>query len=101
MKIKLTVLSILLAMLSAACGSPSTPTQESTPDVAVVRTSAASTVISQFTLTAAVFTPTPSQPTETPAPQTTTTSTVAPLAQVTNAEGTTVALCDKYSWDTA
>ncbi len=101
MKIKLTVLVALLAMLSAACGSSSTPTQEPTPDVAAVRTSAASTVVSQFTLTAAVFTPTPSQPTETPAPQATITSTVAPLAQVTNAEGTTVALCDKYSWDTA
>ena len=67
-----------------------------------MRTSAASTVVSQFTLTAAVFTPTlPPPPTETSAPDATATATVPPIAQVTNAEGTTIALCDKYAWDVA
>jgi hypothetical protein len=99
MKLKLTLAVMLAAMLIAACGSPNTPAQEPTSDVAAVRTSAASTVVSQFTLTAAAFTPTPALPTDTSAPQATSTVTVAPLAQVTNAEGTTVALCDSLSID--
>jgi hypothetical protein len=98
MKLKPVVTVIFIAMLVAACG-PSTPSGESTPDVAAVRTSAASTVVSQFTLTAAAFTPTASLPTETSAPQLTTTATVAPLAQVTTGAGTTVALCDSLSID--
>jgi hypothetical protein len=103
MKPKQIVTAILFMMLVAACGSgaPVTQEQEPTADVAAIRTSAASTVISQFTLTAAAFTPTPSQPTETSAPEATTTTSTAtgqPLAQVTNALGTTVALCDSLSF---
>jgi hypothetical protein len=98
MKSKYLVLLLVSALFLAACGPSTTP--EPTPDVAAVRTSAASTVVSQFTLTAAVFTPTlPSLPTETSAPDATATATVPPVAQVTNAEGTTIALCDKYAWD--
>jgi cytochrome c5 len=57
------ILLVLTAglVLMVACGSPEAPT-EPTPAVALVRTSAASTVVSQFTLTAAAFTPTPSIP---------------------------------------
>jgi hypothetical protein len=101
MKFKPLVIVVLTAVLLAACGSPSTTQQEPTADVAAIRTSAASTVVSQFTLTAAAFTPTASLPTdtpETPAPEVTNTATVAPLAQVTNAEGTTVALCDSLKY---
>lgn len=102
MKLKLTISLLLIAVLMTACGSANPPQgQEPTPDVAVVRTSAASTVISQFTLTAAAFTPTPAAPTATvsPAtPQATNTATTQPLAQVTNAQGTTVALCDSMSF---
>src|SRR5512139_2738450 len=102
MKIKLFVTVALMTTLVAACGSPNTPPAEPTPDVAAIRTSAASTVVSQFTLTAAAFTPTTEllateEATEAPAtsaPQATGTATQAPLAQVTNAQGTTVALCD-------
>ena len=105
MRLKLTTSVMLITILIAACGSANTPPeQEPTPDVAVVRTSAASTVISQFTLTAAVFTPTTSLPTE-PAetaipstPQATNTATTQPVAQVTNAQGTTVALCDSLAF---
>lgn len=101
MKIKLIVVVALLTTLIAACGSSNTPAAEPTPDVAAVRTSAASTVVSQFTLTAAAFTPTQQPlPTETFTPEATSTATVMPVAQVTNAEGTTIALCDSLEYVT-
>ena len=104
----LSLVPLLRAALLAACGPSATPSGEATPDVAAVRTSAASTVVSQFTLTAAVFTPVADAPTEeaeteeTPEPEATATqagTSTAPVAQVTNVEGTVVTLCDKYSWD--
>jgi hypothetical protein len=106
MKLKPVISMIFIAMLVIACGpSPAAEEQGSTPDIAAVRTSAASTVISQFTLTAAVFTPTASPPTETAAtaaPQLTVSATASvapPLAQVTTGAGTTVVLCDSLSID--
>lgn len=98
MKLKLFTTIFLTAILIAACGPSATP-GEPTPDVAAVRTSAASTVVSQFTLTAAAFTPTTAPVVETDTPEATATEAGPPVAEVTNAEGTTVALCDKYSWD--
>jgi Ig-like domain-containing protein len=112
MKKNLILTFLLITTLITACspGSSGTPAQEPTADVAVIRTSAASTVISQFTLTAAAFTPTPqtqstTQPTETSAtsatqttPQTTNPAATQPGVQVTNAQGTTVALCDSLSF---
>jgi|SRR5215213_3006224 len=101
MKPKLIVTAILFMMLVAACGSANTPEPGPTSDVAAIRTSAARTVVAQFTLTAAAFTPTPAQPTDTSAPEatiTTSTTTGQPVAQVTNALGTTVALCDSLSF---
>ena len=100
MKLKLVVTTILIALLIGACGASPTQPAEPTPDVAAVRTSAASTVVSQFTLTAAAFSPTPPPPpTNTSLPEPTATETQPPVAQVTNSEGTTIALCDKYAWD--
>jgi hypothetical protein len=93
--------ALIVAMLVVACGPSAATPAEPTPDVFAVRTSAASTVISQFTLTAAAFTPTPSLPTDTPEPEATATATELVLAQVTNAEGTTVALCDSLSYNVA
>ena len=106
MNLKLTVITLIGALLIVACG-PSAAPQEPTPDIALVRTSAASTVISQFTLTAAAFTPTTSVPTNTSAPEATApaaataTATGAVVAQVTNLSGTPEALCDSLSYDVA
>ena len=104
MMYKITFVTLIAALILVACGSATPAAGEPTPDVAAVRTSAASTVVSQFTLTAAAFTATPALPTETQAPaspEATATETTLPVAQVTNAEGTVVVLCDKYSWDPA
>jgi len=104
MKRKLTMIVILLSMLIAGCGSANPPSTEPTADVAAIRTSAANTVVAQFTLTAAAFTPTTAPlPTETPAPLepgTTDTATTQPLAEVTTASGTTDALCDSLEFVT-
>jgi hypothetical protein len=99
-------LTILIALVIAACGAQPT-SSEPTPDVAAVRTSAASTVVSQFTLTAAVFTPTPSDDDATEEPQATeqgvTATDTQPVAavQVTNASGTPESLCDSLGFDVA
>ena len=109
MKIKLVITILIGVFTIVACG-PSSPAQEPTPDVAVVRTSAASTVVSQFTLTAAAFTPTSAVPTNTssaleatlPSAATATATATGPvIAQVTNASGTPEALCDSLTYDVA
>lgn len=89
----------LLAILVAAC-APATPI-EPTPDVNAIRTSAAVTVIAEFTLTAAAFTPTSAPPTETPTLSIPTETATAILAtdptQV--ALGTPGAICDNYGFN--
>jgi hypothetical protein len=103
MKLKILITAVFIAALIVACGPSDTPA-EPTPDVAAVRTSAASTVVSQFTLTAAVFTPTPSEATEEPVAteEVTTTETEPVVAvQVTNASGTSETLCDSLGFDLA
>lgn len=96
--------ALVVAALLVACGPSDTPS-EPTPDVAAVRTSAASTVVSQFTLTAAVFTPTRSLPTETPGAESTEATPAAETQPVstgatTTASGTTV-FCDSLGFDAA
>ena len=98
---KSTYLTLLLicGLFLAACGASAT--QEPTPDVAAVRTSAASTVEARFTLTVAAFTPTPrptATETNTPEPEATATETQPSVAVVTNAEGTQVELCDSLTY---
>lgn len=102
MKRHLTISLIsILAVFISACGGATAPT-EPTPDVAAVRTSAASTVEAKFTLTAAAFTPTSQPlPTDTPEPEepeATATATSPVVAVVTNAEGTQVELCDSVTY---
>lgn len=101
MRMNLLATVVVGTLLMAAC-APATP-PEPTPDINAIRTSAANTVVAEFTLTAASWTPTP-QPTFTPTPTfeqpaDTATATVQAVAIATNAEGTPIQLCDKYSWD--
>lgn len=101
MKLQYSTLLLVASLILAACGGSPTPA-EPTPDIAAVRTSAASTVESRFTLTAAAFTPTPLPPTATdtatPEPEDTPTATAAVVAVVTNAEGTQIALTDSLTF---
>jgi hypothetical protein len=90
---------ITLALIISAC-APATPI-EPTPDVNAIRTSAASTVIAELTLTAAAFTPTPAPPTETatPAEPTATLLTILATDPTQIALGTPGALCDDYDFN--
>lgn len=98
MKQKYLVLLLVCGLLLTACGPSATA--EPTPDVAAVRTSAASTVEAKYTLTAAAFTPTPQPPaTDTPEPEATPTETEVSGAVITNEEGTPVELCDSLGYD--
>ena len=101
MKVRLVAFSLLTAVLLAAC-APATPI-EPTADVNAVRTSAANTVVAEFTLTAAAFSPTPEPPTETSEPEEPTeTPTIAFSTDPTQiALGTPGALCDNMSYDNA
>jgi len=104
MKPRLIILVITALLVLAAC-APATPIVP-TPDVLAVRTSAAYTVVAEFTLTAAAFTPTPLPtlpPTETPTPEPpTATPTIAYATDPTQiALGTPGELCDNFSFDNA
>jgi hypothetical protein len=102
MKLKLTIFVLAAALILAAC-APATPIVP-TPDVLAIRTSAAYTVVAEFTLTAAAFTPTPLPPTETPTPEPlpTETPTAAFATDPTQiALGTPGELCDNFSFDNA
>jgi len=104
---KLTIfsLTIITALILSACGAgtPAAPT----PDVAVLSTSAAQTVVAEITLTAASFTSTPEPlPSETPTLEPTATE-EAVLPVVTDASGVAVTvtptkiLCDDMTFDLA
>jgi len=87
-------------LLLAACAPATTPAP--TPDINAIRTSAAYTVVAEFTLTAAAWTPTPLPPTETPIPEPPTATPTIPLATDPTliALGTPGVLCDSLSFGT-
>jgi len=99
MKTKLPLLALTGMLILAAC-APATPIQP-TPDVLFIRTSAANTVVAEFTQIAASFTATPMPPTETPTLEPPTiTPTVALATDLTQiALGTPGELCDNLSFD--
>lgn len=101
MKTKLSIIALTCILILVAC-APATPV-EPTPDVLAVRTSAASTVVAEITLTAAAFTSTPLPATETPVPELpTATATLAFTTDPTQiALGTPGELCDNFSFDNA
>lgn len=98
------VFMLLSALMMGAC-APSTPA-EATPDVSVIRTSAASTVVAELTQTAVMLPPTSlptTPPTETASPEpATATATMAYATDPTQiALGTPGLLCDDMSFDNA
>jgi len=100
MKAKLTIVALLGVLLFTAC-APATPLAP-TPDVALIQTGAAQTVIANFTLTAAAWTPTPlPPPTDTPVlePTATLELTAAPTQIGGSPAPTANALCDNFSFD--
>jgi hypothetical protein len=100
MKTRLFVL-LSIGILLAAC-APATPVAP-TPDINAIRTSAANTVVAEFTLTAASWTVTPLPPTETLTPEPPTAApTNTPAVNLTQiAQGTPGALCDSLSFSVA
>jgi hypothetical protein len=102
MKTRVSIFALVAAVLLAAC-APATPI-EPTPDVLAIRTSAANTVVAEFTLTAAMLpTNTALPPTETPTPEapTATATTAFTTDPTLIALGTPGALCDDFSFDLA
>jgi hypothetical protein len=104
MKVKFIIFAVMATLILTAC-APATPVVP-TPDVLAVRTSAAYTVVAEFTLTAAAFTPTPLPPTETSTPEPISTDTVTATTAFTTdptqiALGTPGELCDNFSFDPA
>jgi hypothetical protein len=104
MKTRLLITSLVGILLLISCAPvPAAPT----PDTALIQTSAAQTVIANFTLTAAAYTPTPLPPptdTETPLPLDTPTGEVAITDTPTLLPGGVTAtpiLCDALSFDPA
>jgi hypothetical protein len=106
MKTRFMIAALLgLLLLSACGGAPAAPT----PDKALIQTSAAQTVIANFTLTASASTSTPlAALTDTaPAPlETATAATPATLAAesptlLPGGVTATPGLCDHYTWDPA
>ncbi|MBI5824728.1 MAG: hypothetical protein HZB18_11925 [Chloroflexi bacterium] len=101
MNTRASIFLLSTAILLGAC-APATPI-EPTPDVLAIRTSAANTVVAEFTLTAAAFTPTSLPPTQTFTPEIpTATPTTAFATDPTQiALGTPGLLCDDLSFDLA
>lgn len=98
MKTKLIVAFLFTMLFMNACAPASSPAP--TPDVNAIYTSAAYTVVAEFTLTAASFTATPLPPTETPAPELPTATSTSLIASVaTNELGTPIELCDSLSFN--
>jgi hypothetical protein len=92
MKTKLIAALLFTILFMNACTPATTPAP--TPDVNAIYTSAAYTVVAEFTLTAASFTATPLPPTETPMPEPPTATATSAFVIATNQLSTPIELCD-------
>lgn len=100
MKTTLPIASMIGVLLLASCApAPSAPT----PDVILIQTSAAQTVVANFTLTAAAFSPTAPVATDTPTVETTPVPGVPTDTPTLLPGGVTATptLCDALSFDPA
>jgi hypothetical protein len=97
MKTKLIAALFFTVLLMNACAPATTPAP--TPDVNAIYTSAAYTVVAEFTLTAASFTATPLPPTETPTLEPSTATATSAVVIATNELGTPIELCDSLSFN--
>lgn len=103
---KTTTIALLAAIfVLTACAPAATPPAEPTPDVQAIRTSAASTVIAELTLTAAAFTPTPQPTIVQPSPEPTipaeTPTPIFATDPTQIALGTPGQLCDDMTFNNA
>ena len=105
MKTKLFIVASIGMFLLISCAPANLPTP--TPNVAFIKTSAAQTVVANFTLTAAAAAPT-STPTSLGTPTSPAKSTLVPTTKVTSTlvptqighpGATQILLCNEYSWD--
>ncbi len=102
MKARLLCVTLIAMLLLAACAPATVPPP--TVDINSIRTSAAHTVVAEFTMTAAVISPTPAPPTQTSTPESpTATITTTPIVTDPTliAQGTPGALCDSMTFDPA
>ena len=97
MKTKLIATLLFAILFMNACAPATTPAP--TPDVNAIYTSAAYTVVAEFTLTAASFTATPLPPTETPTLEPPTATATSAVVIATNELGTPIELCDSLSFN--
>lgn len=96
MRTRMLISAVALATLMASCApAPAAPT----PDVMVIQTSAAQTVVANFTLTAAAFTPTELPVADTPAPVEPTAEGEATATLLPGEVTATPVLCDALIYD--
>jgi hypothetical protein len=102
MKARPFIVALTTVLLLVACAPATVPAP--TANLDTIRTSAANTVVAEFTLTAAAFSPTPRLPSQTSTPRgPTLTATTTPVVTDPTliAQGTPGALCDSMAFDPA
>ena len=96
MKTPMLIPALVSAVLATSCApGPVAPT----PDVMVIQTSAAQTVVANFTLTAAAFTPTAMPVTDTPTPEATEGGPTETATLLPGGVTATPVLCDALIYD--
>lgn len=98
MRTRMLISALIGAALATSCApAPSAPT----PDIRIIQTSAAQTVVANFTLTAAAFTPTSQPVTDTPEPTATEGGPTQTATLLPGGVTATPVLCDALIYDPA